>query len=214
MAFWGIEIKPGNPIKVEANDGYFIHLSQVTLGESKKVKDEIVPVFVKVGDDKTRFLVGNLSQKIPQLSINFMIEQDFELSHDCKTSSVYLLGTKIPDMDAVNSEFDSEDEDIPMYMFQNELASNDQKAMEAAESDSNEEDESDSDEVGSDEDEDDSDEEEEEEEAPLKVEPPSKKGTNGGATNNKQKPKHAHDEITPMIGGSGCCCARNARRRH
>ncbi|VVB16732.1 unnamed protein product [Arabis nemorensis] len=48
MEFWGIEIKPGSPLKVEPEDGYMIHVSQVSLGESNEVKNETVHVYVKV----------------------------------------------------------------------------------------------------------------------------------------------------------------------
>lgn len=188
MEFWGIEIKPGKPIKVEQEDGYIIHVSQITIGEFKKVGDKTVQVYVKVGgDDKQKLLIGNLSQKVPQVSLDLIFEQDFEISHECKSTSVYLLGYKAVDTmdDELNSDFDSEDEDIPMDMFQSELKKsnanglNGQKAN--VESESDDEDESDSDEMGSDEDDS---EDEEEEETPVKVAPPSKKRPNGGAMNN------------------------------
>ncbi|KAF8086417.1 hypothetical protein N665_0626s0009 [Sinapis alba] len=181
MEFWGIEIKPGKPIKVEQEDGYMIHVSQIALGEFKNVGDKTVQVYVKVGgDDKQKLLLGNLSQKVPQISLDLMFEQDFEISHECKSTSIYLLGYKTVDpMDGeLNSDFDSEDEEIPMDMFRSELEKsnvnglNGQKAnVEAGESES--------DEMGSDEDD-----SEEEEETPVKVEPPSNKRPNGGAKNN------------------------------
>ncbi|KAJ0260160.1 Histone deacetylase HDT4 [Hirschfeldia incana] len=185
MEFWGIEIKPGKPTKVEQEDGYMIHVTQIAIGEFNKVGDKTVQVFVKVGgDDKQKILIGNLSQKVPQVSLDLLFEQDFEISHECKSTSVYLIGYKSPDpMDGeLNSDFDSEDEDIPMDMFKSELEKS-KASVEAGESESDDEDESDSDEMGSDEDEDEDD-SEEEEDTPVKVEPPSKKRPNGGAVNN------------------------------
>ncbi|KAJ4903128.1 Histone deacetylase HDT4 [Raphanus sativus] len=168
MEFWGIEIKPGKPTKVEQEDGYLIHVSQIAIGEFNKVGDKTVQVFVKVGgdDDKQKILIGNLSQKIPQVTLDLIFEQDFEISHECKATGVYLLGYKTVDSmdDELNSDFDSEDEGIPMDMFKNQLEKSNANI-----------------EGESDEDEDDS---EEDDETPVKVEPPSKKRPNGGAINN------------------------------
>ncbi|CAH2060408.1 unnamed protein product, partial [Thlaspi arvense] len=207
-----IEIKAGSPFKFKQEDGYVIRVTQVTLGESKKVKDEAIHLYVKVGGSKEKLLVGNLSQKIPQLSMDLIFEQDFEFSHECKNSSVFVLGYKSYNDDEVE-DFDSDDEDIPMDMFQNQLEKanangvNDEKAnLEAGEDDSDDEDESDSDEMGSDEDEDDSsDEEEEEEEAPVEVEPPSKKRPNGGAVKNTNASKKAKVATHHKHSGKGCC---------
>ncbi|XP_013747071.2 histone deacetylase HDT4-like isoform X1 [Brassica napus] len=181
MEFWGIEIKPGKPTKVEQEDGYMIHVSQIAIGEFNKVGDKTVQVFVKVGgDDKQKLLIGNLSQKVPQVLLDLLFEQDFEISHECKSSSVYLLGYKTVDpLDGeLNSDFDSEDEDIPMDMFQSELEKSKANGLNGQKANL-EDDESDSDEMGSDEDD-----SEEEEDTPVKVEPPSKKRPNGGAMNN------------------------------
>lgn len=62
------------------------------------MKDENVPVYVKVGDDNQKLVIGNLSQKIPQVSLDLMFEQEFEISHECKSTSVFLLGYKTPDL--------------------------------------------------------------------------------------------------------------------
>ncbi|KAL0740966.1 hypothetical protein Bca4012_082479 [Brassica carinata] len=183
MEFWGIEIKPGKPIKVEQEDGYIIHVSQITIGEFKKVGDKTVQVYVKVGgDDKQKLLIGNLSQKVPQVSLDLIFEQDFEISHECKSSSVYLLGYKAVDTldDELNSDFDSEDEDIPMDMFQSELKKSNANGLSGQKANV----ESDSDEMGSDEDDSEEEEEEDEDETTVKVAPPSKKRPNGGAMNN------------------------------
>ncbi|CAH8361221.1 unnamed protein product [Eruca vesicaria subsp. sativa] len=216
MEFWGIEVKPGKPIKVEQEDGYMIHVSQIALGEIKKLGDKTVQVYVKVGgDDKQKLVIANLSQKNPQVSLDVMFEQDFEISHECKSASVHLLGYKSvdPTDGEVNSDFDSEDEEIPMDMFRSELEKsnanglNDKQAsVEAGESESDDEDESD--EMGSDEDDDDS---EEEEETPVvKVEPASKKRPNGGAMNNNtvasKKAKVANQQKPSGGGHKGHKC--------
>ncbi|CAN6842067.1 unnamed protein product [Brassica oleracea] len=197
----GIEIKPGKPTKVEQEDGYMIHVSQIAIGEFNKVGDKTVQVFVKVGgDDKQKLVIGNLSQKVPQVYLDLLFEQDFEVSHECKSSSVYLLGYKTVDtMDGeLNSDFDSEDEDIPMDMFRSELEKS--KANELNGQKANLEDgESDSDEMGSDVDEDDS--EEEEEDTPVKVEPPNKKRPNGGATNNNNTVASKKAKVANQQGG-------------
>ncbi|CAG7907352.1 unnamed protein product, partial [Brassica rapa] len=196
----GIEIKPGKPTKVEQEDGYMIHVSQIAIGEFNKVGDKTVQVFVKVGgDDKQKLLIGNLSQKVPQVLLDLLFEQDFEVSHECKSSSVYLLGYKTVDpLDGeVNSDFDSEDEDIPMEMFQRELEKSKANGLNGQKANL-EDDESDSDEMGSDEDEDDS---EEEEDTPVKVAPPSKKRPNGGAMNNNKTVASKKAKVANQQGG-------------
>lgn len=82
-------------------------VSQIAIGEFNKVGDKTVQVFVKVGgeNDKQKLLIGNLSQKIPQVTLDLIFEQDFEISHECKSTSVYILGYKTIDSmdDEVNS---------------------------------------------------------------------------------------------------------------
>ena len=53
-------------------------LSQIILDEARKWENKIVQIFVKVGgDDKQKLLLGNLSKKIPRVSLNLMFEQEF-----------------------------------------------------------------------------------------------------------------------------------------
>ncbi|EOA28097.1 hypothetical protein CARUB_v10024279mg [Capsella rubella] len=96
MEFWGIEVKPGKPLMAEPEDGYMIHVSQVSIDLSKVNEDENVLVYVKYGDDKNKYLIGNLSHKFPQVSLDLFFDQEFEISHDSKTS-VFLLGNQTPD---------------------------------------------------------------------------------------------------------------------
>ncbi|KAJ6717095.1 HISTONE DEACETYLASE HDT3-LIKE ISOFORM X1 [Salix koriyanagi] len=109
MEFWGVEVKAGEPLKVEPKDFCMIHLSQAALGESKKGR-ESVPLFVKVNEKK--IVLGTLSpENIPQLSFDLVFETEFELSHNWKNGSVFFCGYQvIPDDDA--SEFSSDEEDF------------------------------------------------------------------------------------------------------
>ncbi|KAG7568278.1 hypothetical protein ISN45_Aa04g011110 [Arabidopsis thaliana x Arabidopsis arenosa] len=166
MEFWGIEIKPEKPFKMISKDGYMVHANQVTLGEVDKVKeDENVPVYVKIGGDKSGFIIGNLSQKFPQISLDLFLGHEFEISHNSKTS-VYLIGYRTP-MDEQDEEIDS-DSELEEFMEQ-QIDALPQNEMNPEEDES-----SDSDEMSLDEDEEDV-----EAEAALKVVPPSKKMSNG-----------------------------------
>ncbi|KAJ6310990.1 hypothetical protein OIU76_015667 [Salix suchowensis] len=113
MEFWGVEVKAGEPLKVEPKDFCMIHLSQAALGESKKGR-ESVPLFVKVNEKK--IVLGTLSpENIPQLSFDLVFETEFELSHNWKNGSVFFCGYQvIPDDDA--SEFSSDEEDFEFAM--------------------------------------------------------------------------------------------------
>ncbi|GMI81696.1 histone deacetylase 3, HISTONE DEACETYLASE 2A [Hibiscus trionum] len=92
MEFWGIEVKAGQPFKALPGDGYIIHLSQASLGESKN-KAESVPLYVNVGGKK--LVLGTLShQNFPQLNFDLVFDAEFELSHNWKNGSVYFLGYK------------------------------------------------------------------------------------------------------------------------
>ncbi|KAJ6985972.1 hypothetical protein D5086_018774 [Populus alba] len=109
MEFWGVEVKAGEPLKVEPKDFCMIHLSQAALGESKK-GNESVPLFVKF--DEKKLVLGTLSQEnIPQLSFDLVFEKEFELSHNWKNGSVFFCGYQvIPDDDA--SDFSGDEEDF------------------------------------------------------------------------------------------------------
>lgn len=98
-------------------------LSQIAIGEFNKVGDKTVQVFVKVGgDDKQKLVIGNLSQKVPQVYLDLLFEQDFEVSHECKSSSVYLLGYKTVDtMDGELNSGEFHGFDIIMVFYMNVL---------------------------------------------------------------------------------------------
>ncbi|KAK6936158.1 Nucleoplasmin-like domain, partial [Dillenia turbinata] len=100
MEFWdlifiavpGVEVKAGETFKVELEAGRFLHLSQATLGESKKEKgNESIPIFLKFNDQK--LVLGTLSpMNFPQISYDLVFEKGFELSHNWKNGSVYFCG--------------------------------------------------------------------------------------------------------------------------
>ncbi|KAG6516762.1 hypothetical protein ZIOFF_027236 [Zingiber officinale] len=51
MEFWGLEVQPGQTVKVNPGENKYLHLSQVSLGERKKEKGaEGASVFVKFDD--------------------------------------------------------------------------------------------------------------------------------------------------------------------
>ncbi|KAJ6403100.1 hypothetical protein OIU84_015091 [Salix udensis] len=104
MEFWGVEVKAGEPLKVEPKDFYMIHLSQAALGESSKKGNESVPLFLKF--DEKKLVLGTLStENIPQLSFDLVFEREFELSHNWKNGSVFFCGYQaaIPENDSGES---------------------------------------------------------------------------------------------------------------
>jgi len=107
MEFWGLEIKPGQSVKVSPEDDHFMHLSQGALGEAKK--DDKATMFVKVDDQKLS--IGTLStDKFPQVQFDLVFEKEFELSHTSKSSSVFFSGYKIFQPAGGDEMFDSEEE--------------------------------------------------------------------------------------------------------
>ncbi|KAF4384804.1 hypothetical protein G4B88_000200 [Cannabis sativa] len=90
-------VKSGKSEVVE-HDGSFLHIAKVCLGDIKKdAGSEPVILTAKVGDQK--FVIGRLSQKIPQLSVDLVFEKSFELAHNYSNSE---------------SESDSEDKNVPI----------------------------------------------------------------------------------------------------
>ncbi|KAF1859526.1 hypothetical protein Lal_00010110 [Lupinus albus] len=88
MEFWGTEVKVGETVKVDPEEiEAYVHLSQAALGESKKDKaNEPVILHLKVGEQK--LVLGTLSRdKIPQASLDVVLDKEFELSHSSKSSN-------------------------------------------------------------------------------------------------------------------------------
>ncbi|CAL5432271.1 unnamed protein product [Camellia sinensis] len=125
MEFWGVEVKAGQPLKVNPEVGSVIHISQAALGEGKKGKgNDIVPLWVNINGKK--LVLGSLSaEKFPQVSFDLVFEKEFELSHDWKDGSVYFCGYSADNQfdEDVEDEFDeddsSEDEDIGRLITEN-----------------------------------------------------------------------------------------------
>nr|XP_027084309.1 histone deacetylase HDT1-like [Coffea arabica] len=111
MEFWGVEVKPGEPLKVKPEVFRLIHISQAALGEIKDGKGpKCVPIHLKVGDKK--YVIGTLSaEDRPQLMFDLVFEREFELSHDWKDGSIYFAGY-IADDDSSELESHSDGEDF------------------------------------------------------------------------------------------------------
>ncbi|XVE76035.1 hypothetical protein DITRI_Ditri12bG0140600 [Diplodiscus trichospermus] len=98
MEFWGAEVKSGQNFEVELEDdgSRILHLSQVALGEvnvdSKKEKgSENICIYLKFKNEK--FVIGTLSlEKFPQIPLDLVLHDKFELSHTWKNGSVYFTG--------------------------------------------------------------------------------------------------------------------------
>ncbi|KAL4379359.1 hypothetical protein GQ457_02G023600 [Hibiscus cannabinus] len=98
MEFWGAEVKSGQIFKVELenDNSRILHLSQVALGEvtgdNKKEKgNETIYIYLKFKNDN--FVIGTLSQeKFPQLPLDLVLNDTFELSHTWKNGSIHITG--------------------------------------------------------------------------------------------------------------------------
>ncbi|KAI3447502.1 hypothetical protein Pfo_004167 [Paulownia fortunei] len=127
MEFWGVEVKSGEPLKVLPGDGMVLHLSQACLGEVKKEKgNESVCLFVNV--DGKKLVLGTLfTDKLPQQQFDLVFDQDFELSHNWKSGSVYFYGYKAnnpfeedaTDLPEGESDESESEEDIPLTLANN-----------------------------------------------------------------------------------------------
>ncbi|KAG9154236.1 hypothetical protein Leryth_000703 [Lithospermum erythrorhizon] len=92
MEFWGVEVKPGESLKVKPQLYEMIHISQASLGEFKNAKGNVnVPLRLKI--DGKSFVMGFLStEDRPQMMVDLVFGKEFELSHDWKNGSVYFIG--------------------------------------------------------------------------------------------------------------------------
>ncbi|KAL0436335.1 UNVERIFIED_CONTAM: Histone deacetylase HDT2 [Sesamum radiatum] len=154
MEFWGVEVKAGQPLKVQPEFGKLIHISQAALGEVKDVKGaKHVPLRLKV--DSKNFIIGALSaEDRAQLMFDLVFEREFELSHDWKNGSIYFMGyvadDPVSDGEEFSDDFEDESEDEPVDALENgkvKPKSGDVKAAKAAAAKfgNKEEDQSDSD---------------------------------------------------------------------
>ncbi|MGD7217447.1 nucleoplasmin-like domain-containing protein, partial [Ralstonia pseudosolanacearum] len=120
MEFWGVEVKAGEPLMVEQEDGIVVHLSQASLGEVKKDKAN-ESIVLSVGVNGKKLVIGTLSPgKCPQISYDLVFDKDFELSHSWKNGSVYFCGYKAEmdqgsdNDDVFDSSSESEEEEVPL----------------------------------------------------------------------------------------------------
>lgn len=112
MEFWGVEVKPGDCVKIEELEvaNAYIHISQVALGEASKNEKskEPVVVYLKVGVQK--LVLGTLNrEEIPQIPLDLVLDQGAELSHTCKSASVYFCGYRADRDEDVPGDFGSDD---------------------------------------------------------------------------------------------------------
>ncbi|KAJ0681668.1 putative peptidylprolyl isomerase [Helianthus annuus] len=113
MAFWGIEIKPGEPYVHQYDDEKGrLHLSQATLGSGKSKEKAVV--VCNVGDKKPIYLCSLLPRKMETCSLNIEFEEydgvtfSVEGSHNIHLSG-FFYGNE-PDSDGDDYEFSDEDD--------------------------------------------------------------------------------------------------------
>ncbi|KAL3850339.1 hypothetical protein ACJIZ3_012221 [Penstemon smallii] len=138
MEFWGVEVKPGEALKVRPQFAKLIHISQAALGEVKNVEGaKNIPLRLKA--DGKSFIVGSLAaEDRTQLMFDLVFEKEFELSHDWKNGSVYFMGYIADDPVSdgeIDSEFEDDSEDELVGAHENgdvELKAEDVKAAKSA----------------------------------------------------------------------------------
>lgn len=110
MEFWGVEVKPGQPLGCSPGEDKYIHLSQVAIGEGSK-SDERVAVYIHV--DGKKIMIGSCVRgSCEQFGLDLVFEKDFKISHTSKSASVFCCGytTFIQEEDEFGS-LNGEDED-------------------------------------------------------------------------------------------------------
>lgn len=191
MEFWGVEVKGGEPLRVDPGKDMIVHISLAALGEKKNGGNEPVRLYTKVEDLK--LLIGTLSHdKFPQLCTEIVLPRSFELSHSWKDGSVFFTGYIV---DAHESDSESDDEELAepavaksgVKQVNFQLPNDDAKAEQDDDEDEDDSDDEDADsedeeedkkvtvEADEDDDEDSSDEEEDEEDDSSDEETPEKK---------------------------------------
>ncbi|KAK2644260.1 hypothetical protein Ddye_019455 [Dipteronia dyeriana] len=94
MEFWCVEIKGGEPLKVEIGCDKILHLAQASLHALKKDHGDVsVSLFLKTGNQVV--VLGNLCiGKQHQVFVDLVFEKEIELSHNWKDGSVHFCGYK------------------------------------------------------------------------------------------------------------------------
>ncbi|KHG09596.1 Histone deacetylase HDT1 [Gossypium arboreum] len=131
MEFWGVEVKSGQNFEVELEDdgSRILHLSQVALGEgtgdNKKEKGkETICLYLKFKNQK--FVVGTLSQeKCPQIALDLVLHDKFELFHTWKNGSVYVTGYYVDTSQGSDTESEGELPEPTMNLVKSEPAASD-----------------------------------------------------------------------------------------
>ncbi|KAL7137450.1 hypothetical protein ABFS83_10G092600 [Erythranthe nasuta] len=136
MEFWGAEVKGGEPFTVLPEDGMVLHLSQACLGEVKNGKtNEPVYLFIHVNGKK--LVLGTLfTEKLPQQQFDLVFDQEFQISHNWKSGSVYFYGYMANNgyeeesAGESDSESSEEEEELPVQV-QNNGKAKQEKPVEA-----------------------------------------------------------------------------------
>ncbi|KAL6580502.1 hypothetical protein OROMI_008526 [Orobanche minor] len=137
MAFWGIEVKPGEPYVYRSDDERgLLHLSQATLGNGSSKKKCILQCMVR--DKKPIYLCSFLPERVETCALNLEFEEDDEVtfsiigSHSVHLSGFFYIDSEdqnnlgddygsdsyeenvmVTDSEDENeSSYDSEDEDV------------------------------------------------------------------------------------------------------
>uniref|UniRef100_A0A803MQN3 C2H2-type domain-containing protein n=1 Tax=Chenopodium quinoa TaxID=63459 RepID=A0A803MQN3_CHEQI len=186
MEFWGAEIKSGGSLKVNPGRGKMLHLSQVCIGEIKKDKgNDYIRLYVHKNGQK--FIAGMLSlERIPQVTLDLIFEDEFELSHDLKQGKDDL--EELVPIDALNNGKPEANDLKPSGSKPNaglkpEKAEGTSKEMASSDAESDEEDDSDE-------------EEDSDEETPKKPEPAKKRP--GESTSKTPVPEKKAKFSTPQ----------------
>ncbi|PPR89176.1 hypothetical protein GOBAR_AA31511 [Gossypium barbadense] len=153
MEFWGVEVKSGQNFEVELEDdgSRILHLSQVVIdmvvplgnsleyvlfativvalgegtGDNKKEKGkETICLYLKFKNQK--FVVGTLSQeKCPQIALDLVLHDKFELFHTWKNGSVYVTGYYVDTSQGSDTESEGELPEPTMNLVKSEPAASD-----------------------------------------------------------------------------------------
>ncbi|CAH1447420.1 unnamed protein product [Lactuca virosa] len=93
MEFVGIELKAGESFEINLDKDEFFQLTQATLCEVKKERDEPLHLYVTLNGKK--HVVGIMQpQRISQLVFSLKFDKNVQFSHNWKYGSVFVFGYK------------------------------------------------------------------------------------------------------------------------
>ncbi|XXG85344.1 hypothetical protein AAC387_Pa11g0439 [Persea americana] len=112
MAFWGVELKPGNPYKHRYNEGQGrLHISQATLG-SGQLGTKSITVQCNAGNKSPVLLCSLLPERIESCHLSLEFEEDYEVIFSViGPRSVHLTGFYL----ASSRGFDRHGDDSDSY---------------------------------------------------------------------------------------------------